>query len=228
MAGRPEVKREDVEMDARAYDAWYATPRGRWIASRELDLIRDSLEDHIGESLLDVGCGTGYFTRSLARQWEGPVSGIDINPAWVAYATQRDDLNIDWLVGDAQALPFGDKSVDLVVSITALCFVEYERQAVREMVRVARRRVVLGLLNRHSLLWWHKGRRSGRGAYRGARWHTPREARALFDGLPVTDVSVSSAIWLPGGGWLARHTEGCLPEWLHGGAFLLVVADLAS
>ena len=214
-------------MDASAYEAWYETPRGRWIASRELDLVRDSLAVHTGESLLDVGCGTGYFTRGLARQRKGPVSGIDINPEWVAYATQRDDLDIDWLVGDAQALPFGNKSVDLVVSITALCFIEDERQAVREMVRVARRRVVLGLLNRNSLLWWQKGRQGGRGAYRGARWHTPREARALFNGLPVTGVSVSSAIWLPGGGWLARHTEGFWPAWLHGGAFLLVAADLA-
>lgn len=214
-------------MDASAYDAWYETPRGRWIGSRELDLIRGSLAAHPGESLLDVGCGTGYFTRGLARQREGLVSGIDINPAWVAYATQRDDLDIDWRVGDAQALPFGDKSVDVVVSVTALCFIEDERLAVREMVRVARRRVVLGLLNRHSLLWWQKGRRGGRGAYRGARWHTPRDARALFEGLPVTEVSVSSAIWLPDGGWLARHTEGFWPAWLHGGAFLLVAADLA-
>lgn len=215
-------------MDASAYDAWYETPRGRWIGHRELDLVRGMLAGHPGESLLDVGCGTGYFTRGLARQWEGLVSGIDVDPAWVAFARQRDDRDIDWLVGDAQALPFGDRSVDLVVSITALCFIEDERQAVREMVRVGRRRVVLGLLNRHSLLWWQKGRRGGRGAYRGARWHAPRDARALFDGLPVTGVRVSSAIWLPGGGWLARHTEGCWPAWLHGGAFLLVVADLAS
>ncbi|MFO8045570.1 MAG: class I SAM-dependent methyltransferase [Halomonas sp.] len=212
-------------MDAKGYDAWYETPRGRWIGAREREIVKRALAPRPGDTLLDVGCGTGYFTRSLARQREGLMSGIDINPEWVAYAAQRDDLDTHWLVGDAQALPFRDKSVDLVVSITALCFVEDERLAVREMVRVARRRVVLGLLNRHSLLWWQKGRHGGQGAYCGARWHTPRDARALFDDLPVTGVSVSSAIWLPGGGWLARHSEGFWPAWLHGGAFLLVVAD---
>lgn len=215
-------------MDAAKYDAWYETPRGRWIGSRELERIRETLVPHAGESLLDVGCGTGYFTRGLARRRDGRVCGIDINSAWVAYAAQRSDLDIDWLVGNAQALPFGDKRFDLAVSITALCFVEDERLAVRELVRVARRRVVLGLLNRHSLLWWQKGRKGGRGAYRGARWHTPRHARALFDGLPVTSLSISSAIWLPGGGWLARHTEGFWPSWLHYGAFLLVDAELAE
>jgi SAM-dependent methyltransferase len=181
-----------------------------------------------GESLLDVGCGTGYFTRGLARLLGGPVSGIDINPAWVAYAAQRDDPGIDWLVGDARALPFRDKSFDLAVSITALCFIDDERQAVREMLRVARRRVALGLLNRRSLLWREKGRRGGKGAYRGARWHTPGEAIALFHGLPVIRVRIRTAVWLPGGGWLARNTERFWPAPLHGGAFLLVVADLAS
>ncbi len=190
-------------MDAKAYDAWYETSRGRWIGSRELELVRGMLAPRPGESLLDVGCGTGYFTRSLARRLDGPVSGIDIDPAWVAYAAQRDDLDIDWLVGDARALPFGDKSFDLAVSITAVCFIDDQRQAVREMLRVARRRVALRLLNQRSLLWWRKGRGGGQGAYRGARWHTPGEALALFHGLPVTRVEIKTAVWLPGGGWLA-------------------------
>ncbi|WP_254275046.1 class I SAM-dependent methyltransferase [Halomonas sp. 3H] len=215
-------------MDAERYDAWYETPRGRWIGGRELGLVKRALALEPGNALLDVGCGTGYFTRGLAGEQHGPVVGLDIELRWVAYARQRDDGRRRWVVGDAQRLPFPDHRFDRVMSITALCFVADERLAVREMVRVARRRVVLGLLNRHSLLWWQKGRRGGQGAYRGARWHTAREARALFDGLPVTGVSVSSAIWLPDGGRLARHFESWEPTWLHGGAFLLVVAELAD
>lgn len=215
-------------MDAKGYDAWYETPRGRWIGGRELEMVKRALAPCPGDALLDVGCGTGYFTRGMAGESHGQMVGLDIESRWVAYARGRDDGRIRWVVGGAEALPFPDHRFDRVVSITALCFVEEERLAVREMVRVARRRVVLGLLNRHSLLWWQKGRRGGRGAYRGARWHTAREARALFDGLPVTGVSVSSAIWLPGGGGMARRVEGWCPEWLHGGAFLLVVADLVD
>jgi len=40
---------------------------------------------------------------------------------------------------DARRLPFPDDSFDLVVSITALCFIREERLALREMLRVARR-----------------------------------------------------------------------------------------
>jgi hypothetical protein len=156
------------------------------------------------------------------------VVGLDLDPEWVDVARARDPGRSHWVVADAQRLPFPDHRFDRVMSITALCFVADERLVVREMVRVARRRVVLGLQNRHSLLWWQKGRCGGQGAYRGARWHTAREARALFDGLPVTGVSVSSAIWLPDGGRLARHVESWGPTWLHGGAFLLVMAELAD
>ncbi|TFH87994.1 class I SAM-dependent methyltransferase [Billgrantia azerbaijanica] len=215
-------------MDAGTYDRWYATPRGGWIGERELALALRGLAPRPGESLLDVGCGTGDFTRGLARALDGRVTGIDIEPSWVAYARQRSDAGIGWVVGDARHLPFPNDSVDLAVAVTSLCFIDDERQAIREMLRVARRRIALGLLNRRSLLWRQKGRHGGSGAYRGTRWHTPRDALTLFHDLPVARAQVRSAIWLPGGGWLARHTERLWPAWLHGGAFLLVVAELAD
>jgi hypothetical protein len=48
----------------------------------------------------------------------------------------------------------------------------------------------------------------------------------LFEGLPVKDVELRSAIHLPGGGWLARRIEPHVPaRWLSGG-FLAVAADV--
>ncbi len=52
--------------DAAAYDAWYDTPRGRWIGEREFRLAQCLLAPQPGETLLDVGCGTGWFTRRFA------------------------------------------------------------------------------------------------------------------------------------------------------------------
>ena len=215
-------------MDPQTYDQWYETPRGRWIGQREISLLLAGLQPRAGESLLDVGCGTGFFTRALASAIGGPVTGVDINREWVAYARGRSTDRISYQVADARALPYGAGTFDLVVSMTALCFVEEERTAMREMVRVARRRVAIGLLNRGSLLWRRKGRAGGRGGYRGARWHTTKEAADLLAGLPVRDVRVQTAIHLPGGGPLARLAEGLWPKWLHTGAFLLVVADTAA
>ena len=216
------------QMDAETYEQWYATPQGRWIGQREVALLLEELQPRPGESLLDVGCGTGFFTRALAAAIEGPVAGVDINPEWLAYARGQQTANVSYEVADVRALPFAAKSFDLVASVTALCFVAEERVAVSEMLRVARRRVAIGLLNRRSLLWLRNGRNGGRSGYRGARWHTVREATELFAGLPVQRIRVRTAIHFPGGGRLARILERVWPQWLHTGAFILVVAEMGE
>jgi SAM-dependent methyltransferase len=215
-------------MDAAEYDRWYDTPRGRWIGQREIALLLGALRVRSGESALDVGCGTGYFTRALARALDGRVIGVDIDPAALEFARERGPGRASYAVADARALPFRDASFDLVVSVAALCFVDDERAAVREIVRVARRRIAIGLLNRHSLLWRSKGRDGGSGSYRGARWHSTSEALALFSGLPVQPVALRTAIQIPSGGRLARAIERLSPPCLHTGAFILVIADLAE
>ncbi len=96
------------------------------------------------------------------------------------------------------------------------------------MLRIARRRVALGLLNRRSLLWLAKGRRGGRGAYRGAHWHTRREVLRLFAGQPARNLTLRTAIMLPGGSRLARWIEPNLNWWVpRCGAFIAAAADAA-
>jgi SAM-dependent methyltransferase len=215
-------------MDAESYDRWYETPRGRWIGQREAALVLENLQPRPRESLLDVGCGTGFFTRALAASIDGQATGVDINPEWVEYARRRDAGRASYEVADARALPYANASFDLVVSIAALCFIEEEVTAAREILRVARRRFAIGLLNRHSLLWLQKGRGGGCGGYRGAHWHTVREARRLFRDLPVQRLRVRTAIQIPSGGPFARFIECAWPSSLPGGAFILVVGDVAA
>jgi SAM-dependent methyltransferase len=213
-------------MNPAEYDGWYATPRGRWIGETEYALAARALAAQPGDRLLDVGCGTGWFTRRAAAD-NLVATGLDPNSVWLDFARAHSSPALNWVEGDARDLPFADASFDHVLSIAALCFVDDERQAVAEAVRVARRRFAIGWLNRSSLLYWQKGRHGGSGAYRGARWHTAREVRALFAGLPVKNLKLRSAIFLPSGTAGAIWLERSLPNVLPWGGMLLVTGEKA-
>lgn len=207
------------------YAAWYRTPRGAWIGATEFALLRGLVELGAWETVLDVGCGTGYFTTLFARETAGMVVGLDPNLASLSYAARESAPNLAWAGGKAEALPFPGRSFDVVLSVTALCFIENQLAALREMLRVCRRRFVLGLLNRHSLLWRQKGRGAGVGAYRGAHWHSIPEVHALARELDHAMIRWRTAVFLPSGSETARWLEDRLPNWLPWGAFLAVVGD---
>lgn len=179
----------------------------------------------LGTSLLDVGCGSGWFTRRFAAAGFD-VTGLDVNADALDFASKRSDHDISYVEGDARRLPFPDKSFDQVISITALCFVDDWPRAIAEIVRVTRRRFVLGLLNRHSLLWLDKGRRGGKGAYQGAHWHTRSELDEALKELPVEHAHFSTAIFLPSGTEFAQAVERALPKSLPWGAFMVVSGDV--
>ena len=215
-------------MDSEQYDRWYYTPRGKWIGYCETRLLFKALRPEPGELLLDVGCGTGFFTRQMFRGMRGNVIGIDINENRIRYAWQKDKGRSFYAVADAGALPFGDAAFDIVISVAALCFIPDIYTAIRETIRVTRRRFAIGLLNRNSLLWLKKGRSGVRGAYQGTYWHTVNEARSLFSGLPVHNLIVQTAVHMPGGGKIAQRLEHYFPSTLSTGAFILVSGDVVK
>jgi SAM-dependent methyltransferase len=209
-----------------AYEAWYSSPRGRWIGAVEYRLLESLLRLDAGASLLDVGCGTGHFTRRFAGNTRGTVIGVDPDEDALAYARTHATAGERYVAARAEALPFPDRSFDFAVSVTALCFVGRQDQALSELIRVTRKRFALGLLNRHSLLHLTKGRSGKSGGYRGAHWHTKAEVRTLLASLPVADVTLRSAVVLPQGGALARAVERCWPRAILFGGFLAVSGGL--
>src|SRR3970282_174310 len=109
-------------MDPAAYDAWYASARGRWIGEVETRLLLDLLTCQNGDSVLDVGCGTGYFRRRLAQ---ARLCGTRIDTDQSALdLSARKDGRIRYLRADARKLPFEDHSIDCAVEVTSLCFIE--------------------------------------------------------------------------------------------------------
>lgn len=208
-------------MEPAGYEAWYATPRGRWIADREFALLWRLMGPLSGQRLLDVGCGTGHFSRRFARTGLRVV-GTDTDSAALAFARAHGLAR--YVCADARRLPWPDESFDWVTAITSLCFVDPPARALAEAWRVARRGVALGLLNRRSLLHRQK---HGRGAYRGARWDTPEEVEAWAAGLTPAPrrVRLRSAIAFPMAGPLARGLEHLIPSRIPLGGFLAVVLD---
>jgi ubiquinone/menaquinone biosynthesis C-methylase UbiE len=73
-----------------------------------------------GDSVLDVGCGTGEVTLlAKTRAKDGKVYGIDPAPEMIAVARSkaaRKRLDIDFRVGVIESLPFPDSSIDVVTS----------------------------------------------------------------------------------------------------------------
>jgi SAM-dependent methyltransferase len=210
------------------YDRWYRTPRGRWIGQLEYVLVRRLLKPRPEESLVDVGCGTGYFTRCFARDQTAAVVGVDPDSDAIEYARLHAENRETYLVASGEELPFPAGSFDIAVSITALCFVQKQVEFLQELARVARRCFAIGLLHRHSLLWRREGRRSGLGGYRGAHWHTKQEVVGLFVRAGLPSPIIGTALHFPSGNILARIFERSAAKWWPWGGFLLVVCDVTK
>jgi SAM-dependent methyltransferase len=91
-----------------------------------------------GDSLLDVGCGTGVVAITAAKHG-AHATGIDLTPELLQRARQNasiSEVSIDWREGDAENLPFDDGSFDVVLSQFGHIFAPRPEVAIAEMLRV--------------------------------------------------------------------------------------------
>lgn len=164
---------------AQSYEAWYATPKGRFVDALEKRVIADLCRVRSGQRVLEIGCGTGHFSAYF-EELGAEVVGLDTSPEMLSVAKDlRGDLRVDFSEGDAYHLPFLDGSFDLVAMITTLEFMSSPRKALAEAFRVSKGRVFLGILNRNSLLAW-KRKRSGKQPWREARFYSLKEVADLL------------------------------------------------
>jgi SAM-dependent methyltransferase len=89
------------------------------------------------DSILDVGCGNGWFTNHAAKHLK--IIGVD--RSWVALK----HLTTTCCQADAGALPFQDRSFDLIVAMEVLEHLTFDRytRAINELARVSRRYVLV-------------------------------------------------------------------------------------
>jgi len=103
--------------------------------------VNAALADLPAESALDVGVGTGVFAELFAQRGLR-VGGVDVREDMLAEAL-RYVPNGDFRLAPAEALPFEDKSFDLVFGGLVYHEVDDLGKALAEARRVARRRVAI-------------------------------------------------------------------------------------
>lgn len=112
---------------------------GRW-SRLAGEIFLDWLDVPINLRWLDVGCGNGAFTEAImARCAPSKVVALDPSEGQLAYARTRPGAEaVDFRIGDAQALPFGDDCFDVSAMALVVTFLSDPHKAVSEMARVVR------------------------------------------------------------------------------------------
>jgi len=189
------------------YDGWFATPLGSYAFEVEWEALLALTRIVAGEQALDVGCGTGVFTRVL-QDGGADVIGIDVSPAMLAQAR-----GLPVARASAQALPFAATTFDLIWSATMLEFVADPVGAVAEMARVLRPggRLVVGTINARSR-WADYYRRQQGTVFQQARFLAPAELVGLLE--PYGRVIWQTVLFVPPSYGGRRLALARLLEWL--------------
>jgi len=136
------------------YDEWFQTPVGTLVKRYESALLLKLLQPRQGETILDVGCGTGVFTLDLLSLG-ARIVGLEISYPMLMRARQKaSGYSFDPIAGNMMSLPFADGGFDKTVSMTALEFVEDAHGAVRELFRVTQKGGTIVVTTLNSLSPW--------------------------------------------------------------------------
>ncbi|MDX6720342.1 MAG: hypothetical protein QOJ63_2596 [Solirubrobacteraceae bacterium] len=110
--------------------------------------LLDRLTVGPGTRLLDVGTGSGGSVAIPAAQRGATVIGSDITDAWFPAARHRAaqaGVDVQWVVGDAAELPFGDDTFDVVTSTFGHMFAPDHAASAGELARICRPGGTVGL-----------------------------------------------------------------------------------
>jgi SAM-dependent methyltransferase len=113
------------------------------------DRLVESMDVLPGDRVLDVACGSGNAAVAAARCF-ARVTGIDFVPGLLERGRVRaaaEFLEIEFVEGDAQKLPFEDAAFDVVLSTFGAMFAPDQERTARELLRVTRRGGRIGMTN---------------------------------------------------------------------------------
>ena len=217
------------------YARWRATTLGTVTEALERRCILALVGSVDRKRVLDLGCGDGLLTATLAAHGARAV-GIDIDRSALHAAVARMDTtqagSARLVEGRIECLPFPDDAFDIVTGVTVLCLVSDRATAMREAARVLRPsgRLIIGDLGRWNT--WAARRRIkgwfGSRLWRSAHFSTAADLSRLIERAGLTVKAVRGSVYYPPVGILARALAP-LDHWLGsvttiGAAFIAVAA----
>jgi arsenite methyltransferase len=132
--------------------AAYSAPVASWLLGTRLHPGGAALTERLiralgagpGNTVADIGCGPGESSLQVARATGARVIGVDLSSDSIAAARNSAEragmeASVEFVVADAEALPFADGSVDGVLSECSLCTFPDKERAAAELARVLRR-----------------------------------------------------------------------------------------
>ena len=131
-------------------DKRFETAYGRYIFSRQKELILDLVTPRKGERVLGVDCGTGNYLKPF-REKGCAVTGIDSSAEMLKIAREKLGAGTELIPCKSDDLPFSDNEFDIVTLITSLELSCNPQRALAEAIRVCRDRVFIGFLNNYCL-----------------------------------------------------------------------------
>ena len=196
---------------AESYEDWFRTRLGSLVDRLEKELILSLVRPRPGQTVLEVGSGTGHFLHEIAGRGARCV-GLEPSSEMLAVASQRPHGGIVYVRGRGESLPFTHGAFDCLLYMTTLEFVQDVDAAIQEARRVVRSggRLVCGVLNADGP--WARARKREAGLWGQARFYRALELRSLL--APLGPTRLEYCVHVPPGlGWLPAPALS-LADWL--------------
>ncbi len=142
----------DAELKARHRAMWASGDYPSMVETFLLPLgprLVEACDIGPGMRVLDVGAGTGNASIPAAQRG-ADVTASDLTPELLEAGRRRaeaEGVALEWVVGDAESLPFEDESFDVVMSAIGAMFAPHHQDVADELVRVCRPGGTIGLLS---------------------------------------------------------------------------------
>jgi len=181
---------------ADAYDQWYETAEGGMYDRLEKKAVSRHLrQNNQGRELLEVGCGTGHWSRFFS-DCGFAVTGVDVSGRMIKIAQGKNITNASFQIADGHFLPFQDNSFEVTAVITTLEFVHDAELVLQEMVRCTRKpsgQLLVGVLNALAPLNRNRQENS-ESLYANARMFTPGQLKKLLSKYGQTQLCTAGFI----------------------------------